>query len=299
MNMAQIGAPEASITEERKSIAMRDGFESELKIHRPTQTPAAGSPLIVFIFGGGWISGDNDAGTALARAWIRLFGAVVVNISYRLAPEHKYPTGQYDALDSVKWIADHASEIHADPSKGFIIGGISAGGQLTAMVTAQSLKNKLAHPITGQWLGVPSLMNRDNVPAKYKDHFLSLDHNQNVPILPAQALVDLKGLCEWDDKSELRWPILSDPSGTPPTFLQADGLDPLRDDALIYEEVLKDAGVKTRLNFYPGCPHAHFSLMPGIEITNRAIADNMTGIGWLLGKEITPEQGLGALAPAS
>jgi hypothetical protein len=40
--------------------------------------------------------------------------------------------------------------------------------------------------------------------------------------------------------------------------------------------------------------HARFQ-MPGIEITNRAMADTMQGMGWLLGKDISPEQGLAGL----
>jgi len=36
--------------------------------------------------------------------------------------------------------------------------------------------------------------------------------------------------------------------GLPPVYLQACGLDPLRDDALIYEKILNAAGVKTKLD---------------------------------------------------
>ena len=299
--LALIGPPEGPITEEYKDIPMRDGFQSSIKIHKPTQPQANGSPLIIFCFGGGFISGDNDAGTAFARAWVRLFGAVVVSISYRLAPEYKFPISQYDGIDSAKWLAEHASELGADPTKGFIVGGISAGGQLTAVITNASFTEGFKYPITGQWLCVPSVMDEVTVPEKYEKYFLAMKQNTDVPILPASALDALKVHVEWDEKSPLRYPILSEVplSKLPPAYLQADGLDPLRDDALIYEEMLKEAGVKTRIDFYPGCPHAHFALMPGIEVSNKGVADIMVGMGWLLGKEVSPETGMKAMMPSA
>lgn len=90
---AMLGSAESSIIEEHKDIPMRDGFASEIKVIRPATAPAAGSPLIIFSYGGGFIGGNYEAGTAFGRAWVRLLGAVVVCISYRLAPEWKYPVG--------------------------------------------------------------------------------------------------------------------------------------------------------------------------------------------------------------
>ena len=180
---------------------------------------------IPFLRTGGWISGDYDTTTAFARAWVRLFGAVVVSPSYRLAPEHKFPIGQNDALDSMKWIAEHGTELGADPTKGFIVGGVSAGASQSALITTQAVKTPLAHPITGQWLCVPSLMNHDNVPDKYRSYYHSMEHNKDAPILPASAVTSGKRHTEWDDSSPLRWAVLSDaPLGKlPPTYLQADG----------------------------------------------------------------------------
>ena len=40
-------------------------------------------------------------------------------------------------------------------------------------------------------------------------------------------------------------------------------------------------------------------MMPGVEASIKATADIMVGMGWLLGRSITPEQGLGAMAPPS
>jgi len=46
--------------EEALSIPMRDGFQSEIRIHRPKKLPENGrSPLVVLIYGGGFFMGKQ------------------------------------------------------------------------------------------------------------------------------------------------------------------------------------------------------------------------------------------------
>ncbi|KAK4503217.1 hypothetical protein PRZ48_006645 [Zasmidium cellare] len=260
---------------------MRDGFQSSIKIHRPKDPPASGSPLIVFFFGGGFVTGSVDQG------------------AYRLAPEHKFPASQYDAWDSVKWLDEHAIEIGADPKLGFIVSGISAGGTCASAVATYAIENKLKNPITGQFLNVPSLMNKEGCPEKYRPYFISQEQNSEDPILPPASLRVIAGYTGEDPSSPWRFPVYtkSPLSQQPPAYIQVDGRDPLRDDGLIWEEMLKEAGVPTKIDMYPGCLHAHAAFMPGIQVSNKALADQMVGVGWLLGKTVTEEQGLRAMMP--
>lgn len=98
--LAKLGPSPANVSETTHDIPMRDGFSSTLRIQRPSF--GSPGPLIVLCFGGGFVGGSNKQFTGEARALVQLFGATVVSIAYRLAPEYKFPYSQYDAWDSCK-----------------------------------------------------------------------------------------------------------------------------------------------------------------------------------------------------
>ncbi|KAK1036319.1 hypothetical protein LTR74_018858, partial [Friedmanniomyces endolithicus] len=95
-------------------------------------------------------------------------------------------------------------------------------------------------------------MHASHVPEKYKKYFLANEHNKDAPVLPLSALDALQKHNGWDNNSLGRYPILFQDevpfSTLPPTFFSVCGMDPLRDDAFIYDELLKEAVVKTRLD---------------------------------------------------
>lgn len=291
--MRALGPPGPEIEESSKEITMRDGEQTELKIFKPTKKPADGSPLVVLNFGGGFVVGNNQQLTAYSRALVKLFGAVVVNTGYRLAPEHKFPQAPHDVEDSLKWVAKNASSLDADPSKGFLLGGVSAGGNLTACIAQKWKDDDMSPPLTGLWLCVPLVFpNGDLVPEKYKDQWFAHEQNADAPILDKNAVEAIGRHLEPDAQSPLYSPFNSETphKGLPPSYVSVCGLDPLRDDGLIYEKVLKDNGVETLLHVWPGLPHAHFSFLPFLAGSKKAISDTFEGFAWLLHTSVTPER---------
>lgn len=288
--------PAHDIEETVIPIPMRDGYQAMARVRKPQTPSIEKGPLIILVFGGGWIAGDNSQMAVEARALVRAFSAVVVNISYRLAPEHKFPQGWKDSWDNLVWLSAHALELGADPSKGLIIGGTSAGAGLAAVCARKAQIEQLTFPLTGQWLNCPSIMSYQHVPEKWKHLYISLKQNEHAPIFPAAALEILGKQTGWDWDSPWRSPMSSKHSlaGLPRTYTQVDGMDCLRDDGLIYDEMLKEAGVETRCDLYVGCPHAHATFVPG-KAMERAQIDLVKGFGWMLGREVGQEVAVKAL----
>ncbi|MDD2459338.1 MAG: alpha/beta hydrolase [Eubacteriales bacterium] len=88
-------------------------------------------PALVFFHGGGFVGGSPFAVENFCRLVAELAGAVVFNIDYALAPEHKFPQGLQDCYAAVCHVHDHAADYGIDPAK-ITVGGDSAGGNLSA-----------------------------------------------------------------------------------------------------------------------------------------------------------------------
>ena len=60
-------------------------------------------------------------------------------------------------------------------------------------------------------------------------------------------------------------------------------MDPLRDEAIIYEKILREeSGVRTKIDLYPGLPHGFWSFFPNTEFTRNQQEDSVNGMAWLL-----------------
>jgi acetyl esterase/lipase len=96
--------------------------------------PAAGEPIgtLVYYHGGGWIIGDIDSHQAHAIRIANRARVAVLNVDYRLAPEHPFPQGVDDALAAVQWAAQNLDHL-GGAGKPLAVGGDSAGGNFAAV----------------------------------------------------------------------------------------------------------------------------------------------------------------------
>src|SRR5204862_4553334 len=132
-----------------QTIAVNGGA-IDIRIYRPESAEAL--PLLVYAHGGGFVFCDLDSHDGLCRSISNLLPGVVVSVSYRLAPENRWPAAAEDVYAVTKWVADNAEAL-GDADR-LAVGGDSAGGNLAA-VTALMARDRGGPPIAAQLLLYP------------------------------------------------------------------------------------------------------------------------------------------------
>jgi acetyl esterase/lipase len=93
---------------------------------------AKGLPVVFWIHGGGWQTGDKTSVQLKPQAFMDK-GFVFVSTNYRLLPDVDMETIVRDIAKSIRWVHDHIAEKGGDPERLFIMGH-SAGAQLAALI---------------------------------------------------------------------------------------------------------------------------------------------------------------------
>ena len=110
-----------------------DPVENKLDVYRPKNAQGK-IPVIVSVHGGGWVYGDKELyqfyGMTLAQR-----GFAVVNFTYRLAPEVKFPAPLEDTNNVISWMYENQEEYGLDMDHVFMVGD-SAGGHLCGLYSA-------------------------------------------------------------------------------------------------------------------------------------------------------------------
>lgn len=121
------------------------GTDSEwqvLDVYRPKKEEGKKLPVIVSVHGGGWVYGDKGVYQYYCMNLAQR-GFAVVNFTYRLAPEHKFPAPIEDTNLVFTWVLNHADEYGFDARHIFAVGD-SAGAHILGLYTAACTNPKYA-----------------------------------------------------------------------------------------------------------------------------------------------------------
>lgn len=240
--------PKLPMPEAVKSTATTVGGVS-MRIHRPADASSGGA--LLWIHGGGLIMGQASQDDAKCAHLAVELGIVVIGVSYRLAPQHPFPTPLDDCMATWTAVQQHAAELGIDPSK-VAIGGASAGGGLAASLALRIRDEGGVQPVA-QLLVYPMLDDRTTLRAdiEEKQHLV---WNQGSNITGWSAYL---GQSRGNESlppyaAAARHEALSN---LPPAWIGVGTLDLFHDEDIAYARRLEEAGVDTTLDVVTGGYH--------------------------------------------
>ncbi|MFO1351485.1 MAG: alpha/beta hydrolase [Gammaproteobacteria bacterium] len=110
-------------------------------------------PAIVWIHGGGWVSGSKDQIANYAKI-LAGKGYTVAGVDYSIAPGSIYPTPIRQVNTALSYLAANAKRLHADSSR-FVLAGDSGGAHIAAQ-----LANAISTPSYAKALGITPAIQR-------------------------------------------------------------------------------------------------------------------------------------------
>ena len=234
------GAPE---------VPYEDGVVAGVPVRRYLPDGPARGPELVWLHGGGWVTGTLAAVDPLCRSLVARTRAPMTSVGYRLAPEHPFPAALEDCLAVVDALGPVA------------VGGDSAGAGLAAAVAQQApglvTTQVLLNPLLDATLSSPSISllgNGFGLTRTALDHFVGLYLDGADPSDPRCS------------------PLLTDDlSGLPPAVVLTAELDPLRDEGEAYAERLRQAGVPVASRRFPGMVHGFAGMTAVTPVAGQAL----------------------------
>lgn len=132
---APVAAPRAFQVEKHTDLAYVSGPDADSERHKlDVYVPKGrkGYPVLLFVHGGSWKSGNKGLYVALGEAFARLgIGTVITN--YRLSPKVKHPAHVEDIAKAFAWTHHNIAKYGGDAGRLFLFGH-SAGGHLVSLL---------------------------------------------------------------------------------------------------------------------------------------------------------------------
>lgn len=231
---------------------------------RVVRRAGARSGTLLYLHGGGWVFGSIQTHLGAMARLAELTGLTVIGIDYGLAPKAPFPEGLNDARCAWAWLRGDASDLKAQPvladlTGPWLVSGDSAGANI-ALALMLDLRDA-GEPLPDAALLFYGVYSADHNTvshaqcgggqfglstekmAWYRSLYLSGPHPQHQN--PSDPRVS---------------PALATLTGLPPIYMNAAGLDCLRNDSILLDQRLTEAGVLHEFKQVEGVNHGFMQM---------------------------------------
>jgi acetyl esterase/lipase len=255
---------------------------------------AAPRPAILHMHGGGYVIGNARIGVAALQPLAQELDCLIVTVDYRLAPETRFPGALEDNYCALRWLAQNAQELGADPER-IVVMGESAGGGHAAML-AIAARDRGEVPLAGQVLIYPMLDDRTGTATPPPGgHFVwnaaSNRYGWSALLgMPAGSAEVPAGAVP---------ARVGDLRGLPPAFIGVGALDLFFEEDLEYARRLQAAGVPVKVEVIEGAYHGFDVFQPQAAASRRLRAAWVAALRRAFSLGSAPEAGSGEVSRSS
>ncbi|WP_433504551.1 alpha/beta hydrolase [Pseudonocardia halophobica] len=206
-------------------------------------------PVVVHVHGGGFVAGGLEVVDEPARALALDAPAVVVSVTYRRAPEARFPAAHDDVVAALRWTAKEISAHGGDPDRIAVMGD-SAGANLAAAAVLRA-RDDGEPAVRSQVLLYPLVSPAADTASRREFAEGYLIH------LDALAWFGAQYVRGAEDLTDPRLALdAADLAGLPPTLVVTAEFDTLRDEGEAFGAQLRAAGVPVTARRVDGLVHA-------------------------------------------
>jgi len=275
----QVAAPKVEVGRVEDRRVPVKGGEITVRLYWPEGASEGQSlPVMLYYHGGGFVLGNLEIHDHTCRQFCRGANIVVANVDYRLAPEHKFPTGIEDAYQALEWVQENADQIGVDPGK-IILSGDSAGGNFTIALSLMA-RDRRGPAIAAQIPIYPSCELGDASRYASREKFGKGEYylmDSDIDWLLGQYFKNAADAADFR-ASPIRVDDLRD---LPPAFVLTAGYDPLVDEGEEYARRLREAGVPVDYKCYESTVHGFVSFAGVCDVGMQAINDI---VAWIVAR---------------
>ena len=192
---------------------------------------------LLYVHGGGYVIGSAVTHRRLCEDIARAGGCAVLNLDYRLAPEHPFPAAVEDAIEGLKFLQSNGPNGPGAAESTFVAGD-SAGGGLTLATLLAARDQGVDQPNAA--IGIPAwtdlAITGETIQTRADADPLITD-SAMVSGMAAQYLGDAAA------DNPLASPLYADYAGLPPLLLQVGDAEILLSDTTRVAEKARTAGV--------------------------------------------------------
>lgn len=227
------------------------------------------SKILIYIHGGGWVSGNLDTHCNICYKLAEKLNRKVISIGYRLAPEYPFPAGLNDCYIVTKNIMENIEKLNIK-SKDVIIMGDSAGANLAMSVSLMGLHNKTFR--VGKIIMIYPTTQTDY---SKKSIYKSLFYNDNKGFLTRKYMENWTNMYLPDEESkDNQYVNLMNAKrlfGLPKTLIITGTNDPLHDEGIAFVKKLRRHLVCVRNYDLKNATHGFFSNIIDKKWTDKTI----------------------------